>query len=231
MKDKLLKIQAALHAPKGQTNKFGGYKYRSCEDILEAVKPLCVEHGCVLLVTDEVIEVGGRVYVRATATLADPETPLHKDDVTIQVCGWAREEGDRKGMSASQITGSASSYARKYALNGLFCIDDTKDADATNDHGKKPKPKAKAKPKKKAAPIANPDTAPVHGVEALKEEILTDYNEYMHYCGMIPDKEMVPLPDDWQKLPHEEMVALQDRVRTGRRNVKTQVAMEGGSDA
>lgn len=132
----LLNIQTALKAPKNQKNTFGGYNYRSCEDILEAVKPLLAREKVTLKLSDEIVDVGGRVYVKATATLFDcaSETEGHID--TISATGYAREEMEKKGMDASQITGSASSYARKYALNGLFCIDDTKDADATNTHGK-----------------------------------------------------------------------------------------------
>ena len=131
--EKLQGIQSSLKAPKGQTNKFGGYTYRSAEDILTAVKPLLAEYACTLVISDDIVGVEGRVYVKATAVLAESES-----DYSIQVQGFAREAESRKGMDDSQITGSASSYARKYALNGLFAIDDTKDADATNDHGKKP---------------------------------------------------------------------------------------------
>ena len=131
--EKLQGIQSSLKAPKGQTNKFGGYSYRSAEDILTAVKPLLAEYACTLVISDDIVGVEGRVYVKATAVLAEAES-----DYSIQVQGFAREAESRKGMDDSQITGSASSYARKYALNGLFAIDDTKDADATNDHGKKP---------------------------------------------------------------------------------------------
>ena len=122
---KLAVIQQKLKAPKGQVNKFGGYKYRSCEDILEAVKPLLGD--CVLTISDDIREIGGRVYVEATARLTDGS------DV-VEVKALAREAEVKKGMDESQITGAASSYARKYCLNGLFCIDDTKDADATNNH-------------------------------------------------------------------------------------------------
>jgi len=122
---KLAGIQQRLKAPKGQVNKFGGYKYRSCEDILEAVKPLLGD--CVLTISDDIREIGGRVYVEATARLTDGS------DV-VEVKALAREAEVKKGMDESQITGAASSYARKYCLNGLFCIDDTKDADATNNH-------------------------------------------------------------------------------------------------
>jgi len=130
---KLQGIQAELKAPKGQTNKFGGYRYRSCEDILTALKPLLAQYTCTLAISDDIVEVGGRVYVKATATLAS--TSCEGDDA-VSTSGFAREAETKKGMDDAQITGSASSYARKYALNGLFAIDDTKDPDATNDHGK-----------------------------------------------------------------------------------------------
>ena len=132
----LQSIQAELKAPKGQTNKFGGYSYRSAEDILEAVKPLLNKYGSYLTISDEIVEVGGRVYVKATATLSES----HKGEIE-STTAYAREAESKKGMDEAQITGSASSYARKYALNGLFCIDDTKDPDTTNTHGKsQPKP-------------------------------------------------------------------------------------------
>ena len=124
----LVKIQAELKAPKNQTNNFGKYKYRSAEDIIEAVKPILNKYATALVVSDEVVQVGDRIYIKATATLLDDS------DDHISVNGWAREEEVKKGMDAAQITGSASSYARKYALNGLFAIDDTKDSDATNEH-------------------------------------------------------------------------------------------------
>ena len=133
IRQKLQGIQTELKAPKGQTNKFGGYRYRSCEDILTALKPLLAKYTCTLAISDDIVEVGGRVYVKAKATLASTSS---EDDYTINVIGFAREAETKKGMDDAQITGSASSYARKYALNGLFAIDDTKDPDATNTHGK-----------------------------------------------------------------------------------------------
>lgn len=125
---KLTKIQTELKAPKNQLNSFGKYKYRSAEDIVEAAKPILNKYDAALLISDEVIQIGDRIYVKATATLILDENNI------VSVHGWAREEEIKKGMDAAQITGSASSYARKYALNGLFAIDDTKDADATNEH-------------------------------------------------------------------------------------------------
>ena len=124
---KLKEIQKKLKAPKNQKNTFGGYKYRSCEDILEAVKPLLYEHNCTLTINDDMIPIIDSVYVKASATLTDCESGEQ-----ATATAYAREQETAKGMTAPQITGSCSSYARKYALNGLFCIDDTKDADATN---------------------------------------------------------------------------------------------------
>ena len=123
----LAKIQRELKAPKGQTNNFGNYKYRSCEDILEALKPHL--NGYTLVITDDISMVGDRFYIKATATISDGKE-------SISATGIARESQTKKGMDVSQITGSTSSYARKYALNGLFCIDDNKDADTTNTHQK-----------------------------------------------------------------------------------------------
>ena len=124
--EKLLAIQTKLRAPKGQYNSFGKYSYRSAEDILEAVKPLNSEQGVLLTITDEIKEVGGRIYVVATASVSDGTD-------TLQVSAFAREPENKKGMDESQITGATSSYARKYALNGLYAIDDNKDAD-TDEH-------------------------------------------------------------------------------------------------
>lgn len=122
----LLAIQKELKAPKNQYNSFGKYSYRCAEDILEAVKPLLVKYEAVQTITDDVIQIGERYYVKATVRVTN------KDGVSIETCGWAREEDTKKGMDASQITGAASSYARKYALNGMYCIDDNKDSDYTN---------------------------------------------------------------------------------------------------
>ena len=131
IRKKLQRIQSSLKAPKGQTNKFGGYSYRSCEDILTALKPLLIIQECSIVIGDELVALEGRVFVKSVARLLDNDT-----DDAIFTSGYAEHAETKKGMDLAQITGSASSYARKYALNGLFAIDDTKDADATNDHGK-----------------------------------------------------------------------------------------------
>lgn len=144
-------IQASLKCPKGQFNKFWGYYYRSCEDILEAVKPLLYETQTTLTVSDNMVEVWGRVYVEATATLRDAET----GEIIEQNVAYAREEETQKGMTAPQLTWSSSSFARKYCLNGLFCLDDVKDPDATNTHGKEEKKKGSVESNKEEEQTSN----------------------------------------------------------------------------
>jgi len=132
MQKKLMEIQATLKAPKGQYNNYGKFHYRSCEDILEAVKPLCVAAGLLLTLSDEVVEVGGRVYIKATALLTE-------GDKFVKVSAYAREALTKTGMDDAQCSGSSSTYARKYALNGLFLIDDTKDADTRDNASQAPR--------------------------------------------------------------------------------------------
>ena len=129
--EKLSAIQSELKAPKSQYNSFGKYNYRNCEDILEAVKPLCAKYKAVSVLGDEVLQIGERYYIKSTARLIDLES-----DGVVENTAYAREEAEKKGMDGSQVTGASSSYARKYALNGLFAIDDTKDSDTTNDGGR-----------------------------------------------------------------------------------------------
>ena len=126
--EKLSQIQNKLNAPKGQYNSFGKYNYRNCEDILQALKPILSEHKCHVSLSDEVVIVGNRFYIKATATITDSENN------SFSTTAFAREAESKKGMDESQVTGSTSSYARKYALNGLFAIDDNKDADTLNNH-------------------------------------------------------------------------------------------------
>lgn len=143
---KLNAIQSALKAPKSQYNEFGKYKYRKAEDILESVKPLLKENGCTLTCTDDLQLIGDRYYIRATATLTCSE-----DGSSVSTTAFAREEEEKKGMDGSQVTGASSSYARKYALNGLLCIDDTADSDTTNQGEIKEK-----KPTRKQTPAPAP---------------------------------------------------------------------------
>lgn len=192
---KLQEIQHKLKAPKGQYNSFGKYKYRSCEDILEAVKPILNEVGCTLTLSDEVVLIGDRYYIKATAKLTGADT----NEVTT---AYAREDLDKKGMDGSQVTGTASSYARKYALNGLFCIDDTKDADTDEYANQTSKAKATAPapqpaPQKEVFNSAHPDWQKVlnnlaagkgsikalqgyYSISASVEKEITDYLNQRH---------------------------------------------------
>ncbi len=156
--EKLSKVQSELKAPKGQYNSFGKYKYRSCEDILEAVKPLNAKHGVVLTVGDEVVEISNRFYVKATATFVDIESGEKIINTAL-----AREDDSKKGMDGSQITGTASSYARKYCLNGLFCIDDTKDADTDEyRHQQERKPQESKPQERQYVKVVNGRTAVIN---------------------------------------------------------------------
>lgn len=189
----LAQIQSELKAPKGQRNTFGKYNYRSCEDILEAVKPLLTERGLVLLITDDIVQLGERYYVRATATIYDSEGSY------ISNSALAREEAVKKGMDASQITGATSSYARKYALNGLFAIDDTKDADATNKGQDEPKP-AKATAQPAFTEEIRQALAKAQSVQELVEtfgrlpQVLRDSAEVKSYCAQLKSNLETPQP-------------------------------------
>lgn len=149
--EKLLSIQSELKSPKSQYNNFGKYNYRSCEDILESLKPLLVKYKSVVYISDSLEHIGERFYVKATVTFVDCEKP---ETTPITVTAYAREEESKKGADGSQVTGASSSYARKYALNGLFDIDDTKDSDTTNDgKGQTQKPAAQQQPAQQTAAV------------------------------------------------------------------------------
>jgi hypothetical protein len=166
---KLAAIQAALKAPKSQFNKFGGYKYRKAEDILEAVKPLLKQYGCTLTCTDELQLIGDRYYIKATATITNSE-----DGVSVSTTAYAREEEEKKGMDGSQVTGASSSYARKYALNGLLCIDDTADSDTTNQGDSAPqKPAESPKPTRTKKTTTATEIAPQAPVSATGKKVVS----------------------------------------------------------
>lgn len=154
----LITIQSELKAPKSQFNKFGGYKYRNAEDILEAVKPLLNKQKCTLTITDDIVMVGNRIYVKATATIKNEKGECET------TTGWAREEETKKGMDGSQITGASSSYARKYALNGLFAINDNADSDTTNDGQQQTQQQAKTQ-----QPAAQQTASPQYHPSDLNE--------------------------------------------------------------
>ena len=162
LREKLMEVQSELKAPKGQFNSFGKYKYRSCEDVLEALKPLLKKEGLILIITDDIRMIGDRFYIQANVTLTDTET----GDV-LNCSAFAREEESKKGMDGSQVTGAASSYARKYALNGMFCIDDNKDFDdPANDQNKNKKPSQEIQPN-----VAQPQQhrLPILTIEGVKD--------------------------------------------------------------
>lgn len=170
----LISIQSELKAPKTQYNKFGGYKYRKAEDILEAVKPLLAKQKCTLIITDDIVMVGSRTYVKATATIKNEKGEYETST------GWAREEETKKGMEGSQITGASSSYARKYALNGLLAIDDNADSDTAND-GQHQAAQQQASPQAQAAqPAQQPSTPQYHP---------NDLNEGMEYLSRCINKD------------------------------------------
>lgn len=146
--EKLQKIQHELKAPKNQRNNFGGYNYRSVEDIMQGLKPLLDKYKCTCTLTDEIVMIGERYYIKATATLHDCE-----GIESYSVNGWARENVSQKGMNDPQITGSCSSYARKYALNGLFCIDDTKDIDSMKPSTEEPPKRRRRTPQDNTCPF------------------------------------------------------------------------------
>ena len=184
--EKLNKIQTELKAPKGQYNSFGKYKYRSCEDILEAIKPFLTETKTVLTISDEIVFIGDRFYVKAIADLRDCEN----ENSCITNTAYAREDDSKKGMDGSQITGASSSYARKYALNGLFAIDDTKDADTDENAKQQGKTEQKQEVERITKEDAqlmrnlceskglNPDSVFPNGVENLTVEQMKEaYNK------------------------------------------------------
>ena len=160
--EKLMNIQVELKAPKNLYNSFGKYKYRSCEDIVESVKPLLKQNGLLLTLSDEIVLIGDRFYVKATAVVSSVE-----DGGYITVSAFAREEENKKGMDGSQVTGASSSYARKYALNGMFAIDDTKDSDSTNTHGQE-----------QETPKQDQKTTPRQRLIARLNELNIDVNAY-----------------------------------------------------
>lgn len=131
---KLLVVQQNIKVPKGQRNEFGKFNYRSCEDILEQARPICNDNGLVIKLTDEIVNIGSRFYVKATASVLDVDS-----GEVFETTAYAREADEKKGMDASQVTGASSSYARKYALSGLFSLDDTKDADSMDNTSKEDK--------------------------------------------------------------------------------------------
>jgi len=184
LRSKLNRIQIDLKAPKNLYNSFGKYKYRNVEGIQEAVKPMLNEYAVTLEISDEIVEVGGRVYVKATATLTDCNTPE-----SISVSAYAREAEAKKGMDDAQVTGATSSYARKYALNGLFLLDDTKDVDTEEYQAQSKRGTAKAKPKTDdGLPFEIGDTPSYRDqLRAFCKENNYDTKSIIQICGLNQD--------------------------------------------
>lgn len=191
VEEKLLTIQQKLKAPKNQYNKFGNYNYRSCEDILEGVKPLLAETKCILTLSDQIINIGDRFYVQALAKLTDIES-----GESISNTAFAREELDKKGMDGSQITGGSSSYARKYCLNGLFLIDDTKDADTNEakEEQKAKEEKTSALPDEKVSALLQK----AQGANIPVEYICNKYKVKSIYA--MTEKQWMNCVQNWDKL-------------------------------
>lgn len=166
--EKLANVQSALKCKKSQYNSFGKYNYRSCEDIVESAKPLLKQNGLLLTLSDEIVLIGERFYVKATAEIVDIA-----DGGIVSVSAFAREEESKKGMDGSQVTGASSSYARKYALNGIFAIDDTKDSDSTNTHGHE-----QEAPKAERQPFAEHNKTPRQMLIARLNELGIDATAY-----------------------------------------------------
>lgn len=204
IKEKLIKIQTELKAPKGQYNSFGKYNYRSCEDILEAVKPLLAKYNCVLTVRDELRAVGERYYVEAIATLEDADAvELDENYMGNKIINtaFAREEEEKKGMDGSQITGTASSYARKYCLNGLFLIDDTKDAD-TDEYRKTT---TKEEPKKEVKPITQEEMG------KLRMEMLRTGKDESVICQTFNIKDITEITNEMYSKAMKKFAKTADR--------------------
>ncbi len=193
MSNAIIFIQNELKAPKGQFNSFGRYKYRSCEDILEAVKPLLHKYSCSLNISDEVVMVGDRFYIKATAT-------LRKDtgEAVSSSVAFAREDESKKGMDGAQVTGAASSYSRKYALNGLFCIDDTQDAD-TDEYTKNTKPEKEPAEKDKNLNLYNQ-------LEKKASESKIEIDALMKYLKA--NDKRLPKDVTYESLPEKYLEAL-----------------------
>ena len=181
--EKLLAVQAELKAPKGQYNSFGKYKYRSCEDILEAVKPLLKKHGASITISDELVQIGNRIYVKATATFWNADGT---GGVNIENTAFAREPDTKKGMDDSQVTGTASSYARKYALNGLLLIDDTKDADTDENRNERENRAKKQKEQPKQEPVEDRTGEPAYPTEeSMVKDLMAVANKSEKVNGML----------------------------------------------
>jgi hypothetical protein len=209
----LLAVQQNLKAPKGQYNSFGKYKYRSCEDILQAARPLCNENGLVLTVSDEIISMGARFYVKATSKATDIATGESVENVA-----YAREDDTKKGMDAAQITGACSSYARKYSLCGLFAIDDNKDVDTEEYQGKKQEQK--------------PPASANSGQDAMRKKAMAKLSEEMKRLNVFKEEVSALAGVKYNKLTTSEMTTTEicDMANNLEKYIKEQMSPVDGYD-
>lgn len=211
---KLLNIQTELKAPKSQYNSFGKYSYRSCEDILEALKPLLKEYDAVVTISDEVVNIGDRFYIKAVVSFIDLET-----GEVLKNTAFAREEENKKGCDASQVSGATSSYARKYALNGLFGIDDNKDSDSTNKHGKEDStPSKKTTPKKEESKLTPRQLQEVEIKDLCRDLVAKHGAEIKDKCISIL-KEFEPIKGLTKDMTDEQVASALEKIK----NLKLEV--------
>jgi hypothetical protein len=198
--EKLAVIQQELIAPKNQYNSFGKYNYRSCEDILEGLKPCLKKVNAAVTVSDELVQIGDRYYIKATATLFDAES-----GEAVSNTAYAREDEGKKGMDVSQVTGATSSYARKYALNGLFCIDDVKDADSRDNRQQEAEEQKKAEEEQKKIENSVIPEVKVKVLEARCEKEGVDVNKILELYKVsslaeLNEKQFRHISDNWEKI-------------------------------
>ena len=206
MNDKIIKIQQELKAPKSQHNKFGGFDYRSCEDILEALKPLLAKEKLLLTINDKIVKMGERYYVKAIVSITDGTK-------TLEYSAYAREEENKKGMDGSQVTGASSSYARKYALNGLFLIDDSKDSDYTNKGEEKPAQVTTERNSGTPYPASEKQRGYIYSLYKEKhgEEMPEEEKEKIRKLSSKLASELI---EKWKGEPKEEPLPENDEVET-----------------
>lgn len=195
--EKLSVIQQELIAPKNQYNSFGKYSYRSCEDILEGLKPFLKKLKVVVTVSDEIVAIGDRFYVKATATIHDCESSEH-----LSNNAYARESDEKRGMDASQVTGAASSYARKYALNGLFCIDDVKDADARDNRQQPTEEEQKRLENMRISEVKVKALVERCSKEGVGREKILNLYKVSSYADLT-EKQFRNINDNWKKIKGE----------------------------
>lgn len=196
--EKLINIQSELKAPKSQRNNFANYNFRSCEDILEAIKPILSKYGCAVIINDDILMVGERIYIKSTVTVLS-------ENESMSVSSFAREELVKKGCDSSQITGATSSYARKYALNGMFLIDDTKDSDATNKHEEE-----QTQPNKQQAIVVADNSQVMHQKKVAQAKLNIGFATPKQINTLKPH---FPNKKDWETTTQDEVQVMFNKIK------------------